>query len=533
MPTAFLFVIMCAASLLAAASETTTRPTATSATTQSVGKLDGYRLSPDVFPEGVVDEAGYRTHLAAEADRLERDASAAVAPLIRVQLLLTLANHRLSHQASESLTALMLDQATEAQRKSLHALALKAVRTIEDAQGAIEALYDDDETPRPESLDRLSTAADALGGFAHMLAAITRESSGDDIRAVKLAMVKLASVLESDHPEIAATARLCQALGLRASGQFDDGLAVMDPVLDRPKVLPTEFFGRLLRCRLLADRGSPGVAIGLALRLEEQTTDWFKQKAQSDEARRSVAVVTADLAADWADKLRADGVNERAVWADSLADRARASTADGDTRTLFRFSPAVPVLVTPPKGGRVQFFSQSDYVRSVVLVLDRPDSLADDFGTLVAEAKHCVTNLNEDQAFQLVLLGADGVEQIGDGSLLAATESNRRRAVDLLDAASTVTGTQAAEALQKVMSLEAERVFLFTASAVDDGLVKRVKAWNDPPKTAVDVFTIEGMSDAAALERLASEHRGRFTLLPTPLPEPGVLPEPAGVGKGK
>ena len=498
----------------ASASQPTTSP---SAATGAVGKLEGFVLSPASYPEGVSDEPGYAKYLAVRTVALEGDAAGSVSPVTRAQLLLALANHMLAAESDAAATALLLGQATDAQIRRLHGLAEGALERIDAAKKRLDEVTDaqDPDAASAGAVDELRSAASTLDGLARVISAVTAAPGPDRARGVKRAVVRLAGILESENQEAEAAARLWQAISLDAIDDTDATLAALDFALARPKSLPYDFFGRLLRCRTLARRGAHDVAIGLALQIEERCGDWFRDPASAGEARRTASVVRAAITRELAESYRQAGKEALAVRADALAAHRQ---ADGDgMATLYRCSPVVPELVAPPVGGLVAFFSLTAYSGSVVLVLDRPTTISDDFPALIREAKRFVDTLNEEQEFQVFLLGPDGVEQVGDGNLLAATQANRQRARDLLEAAAPVDDPRAGSALEKAFSLEPDRVFLFAATAVDEGVAKRAKAWNPDAQTAVDVIGLEGAADAGTLGQFASEHRGRVRMIQTPL----------------
>ena len=137
-----------------------------------------------------------------------------------------------------------------------------------------------------------------------------------------------------------------------------------------------------------------------------------------------------------------------------------------------------------------------------------------------------VQPMEADQSFQVLLLGAEGFEQVGSGRLLPAQDANRKRAHDLLDAAVPASSARAEDALRHALSLQADHLILFSATAVDEAVAKRIRAWNTDRRTVIDVIGLEGVSNRAVLDRIAADNGGRVKMLARPLrgPDPSVAP---------
>ena len=483
----------------------------------TVGTLSGFRLSASAYPEGVTSEAGYRRALQEREAKLRLGAQAAASPRVRAQLGLAWANVLLGDQAGETATALLLGYATDEQTRYLHALAEKAIKAVESVGEWLDQAGEKASDEELDALDALYDHADALTGLAHIMAAATGPRGPAGQGAVRAAALELAAALESENTKITTAARLWHGVALARVGSHEAALTAIDVSTARPKENALGLFAWIARCRVLAERGSEAVAIAITLRLEERCEDWFRDEARQAEARRTLMLSRARIASAWARRLEGAGNADAAKRIAALAEKALTAAADEEDPTLLRLERAVPALVDPPKGGRVALFGLDAYVEQLVVVVDRSEAVSADLAAVRAEVARLIDSLNDKQRFQVLLLGADGMEQIGSGNLLEASPTNRQRAKDLLDAATPIAKTRADVALRKALALAPDRIFFIAGTSVDAALAKRVKAWNPDGKVAVDVIGVEGVSDANVLERLATENQGRLRMLKRPL----------------
>ena len=78
-----------------------------------------------------------------------------------------------------------------------------------------------------------------------------------------------------------------------------------------PKRLPYDFFGRLLRCEILADNGSYALVAGLTLQMGEQCPRWFAREAGSiPPAKLLLTALRIRCLLQWADSTKTSGPDE-------------------------------------------------------------------------------------------------------------------------------------------------------------------------------------------------------------------------------
>lgn len=194
----------------------------------------------------------------------------------------------------------------------------------------------------------LVDAVEMLTVFARAIEAAASDSPERDQGGMDQAALNLSFYLEDDRPDVAAAALLWQAWLHDRSGKRDRALRILPPALTAPREggETFDYFARLLRCRLLSDRGSYATSWALLLTLEERARDWFTTPpVQADAARSSLRVKLAICDA-WA---VGGSESERArtkTWCESAGRRLYDEHfADSSSATLLRLASAIPLLV--------------------------------------------------------------------------------------------------------------------------------------------------------------------------------------------
>lgn len=300
-------------------------------------------LSTRAYPEGISDETTYEKWIEKQLADLAWRAESAKDPITRVELLLALANLRLARQAEAAMSHVALGDATPAALKRLAAVAATARKEIAQGAEELERLEKGSRLVKADTKkrDELREASSQLGALAAAMQAIG-EGKGS------AASLRLLDPLTKDKGlGLSSAVRLLQALLMRQAGQIDKALSDMPPALEPPKQLPHDFFLRLLRCRLLADRGSYAVATTLALRIDVQCEDWF-DKSRLSAARTATALLRAELADQWAEQLRRDNLDEHAAHRAAIAEGIRTRLVAEPNTRAYRLVLAAPVLIKPP-----------------------------------------------------------------------------------------------------------------------------------------------------------------------------------------
>jgi hypothetical protein len=127
-------------------------------------------------------------------------------------------------------------------------------------------------------------------------------------------------------------------------------LPLLEPVLGvlQKDSLPYAFFGRLLRCRLIAAQGGYAAALALLTQMEDLCEEWMITEADRANALRTVSLVEMQILSGWHDSLSpSTHASERTWCADRLATLERDRFGEGEN-TVLRLRPAIPVLNLPP-----------------------------------------------------------------------------------------------------------------------------------------------------------------------------------------
>jgi len=311
--------------------------------------LADWMLRTGVLPAEQVDESA-----AQQRARLQEALRRASEPEIRVQLALALANWELAEATAPALTRWILGLRTPSDLAQLGRAATSARDAIRTAERQLQELPADDDRSAQRRRTRWRAAIERLQPFASAADALSRIAAGsedpphDAQEAARDAAIELSELREEVDDELAAAARLWQALLLEAAGRSDRALEALGPATAEAEGMPYDFYARLLRCHILLARGSSGLVAGLTLRMHRATEKWFALNS-NDAARadRTLQFVRAVAMRRWAEALEEthpELARDHRRKADQLIDRIRSS----EKSDLYLLRPSVPRLVEPP-----------------------------------------------------------------------------------------------------------------------------------------------------------------------------------------
>ena len=326
------------------------------------------RLAP--MP-GFDDDAAYVRSIASQVDELAAQARRVDDLAKRVDLLAGAVNLILAHQVEPYCSRRLLqlqsddDVGDKAESQSAFDRAdelIARAKTALQEWSAQQTLKDrDPATSKRNGLSpgpalrsgpaEVGQRLETLQAFASGLRAYLLPGSNEPRRAAS----GLAPLIEDRNHAVSAAATLWQAC-LRSSDSYPDrALSVLAPPLadPAPGSMPYAFFARLLRCRLIAERGgdgkddhdpSPAAALALLMQIEERCDEWLADAAQRDNAMRTAQLVRLQILADWSDHLALKGrVAERKWCIDRIEELLNEHGGEGKY-TVLRLSPAIPII---------------------------------------------------------------------------------------------------------------------------------------------------------------------------------------------
>lgn len=287
-------------------------------------------LSSVPYPEGIADEAAFRSWLEREQTRLFQAAGAAPVQE-RLRLQLQLANWLLAVRCEPHASRLIQNVAEPDDAAELSRLSGEALRILGEAD------------PDHED-ERWGEVAELLAHFGEAMRqyALAHQSAHDP-EALQNAANDLAMWLDDERLPVASAAVLWQSLLYQAAGEPERALAVLPLPLTALQDDPFAFFARLQRCLVLARTERRSAALALLLRMEERTGQWFRQPSESQSALCTLTWARIQMAetADWALGDVASTTMSRWI------ERAREALANnGETCELLRLTHAVPLLIS-------------------------------------------------------------------------------------------------------------------------------------------------------------------------------------------
>lgn len=314
-------------------------------------KLPTVRLAPI----STFDTDGeYVRSIAAETEALAEEAHLSKEPAQRVRLSLATANIVLARQLEPfcSRKLLGLDPYIDGLDEELLRRALQlADSMIADATELLKPTEEEGDAPEAWRVSSRQNAK-TLGAFATALRIyLVPEEGPEHARAARRAASGLSSLLEDDRPPVAAAAMLWQASLRSREEDLSRAMSALSLALTTPRAgtITHAFFSRMLRCRLVARRGSPAAAITLLMQLEDRCEDWMVTEKSRQAGIRALQLVQVQVLSAWHDQLSPETKVAERAW---CAERISILSEDGfsdDGRTVFRLLAAIPPGIVDKK----------------------------------------------------------------------------------------------------------------------------------------------------------------------------------------
>ena len=294
---------------------------AQSPATQPVAPI--WELSRSVYPPEITTEAGYLDWARSRREHYEAqsDGPAAV-------------NLTLAWELEPFASRWLLGLGTAQEQATANVLLASAIERLR---------------AEPDTADS-RLVLDPLLPFAVALEAIWNPGEGEvTTLARRRGVMGLAVLLEHERADVTSAALLWQAVLYREMGRPDKALKLLPLATARVErdASAYQFFARLLRCRVLADRGGYAAASALLLQVEELAHDWFTDEHAREEATHAAMLVRMRVIEQWRNTLD-PAVNDREVaWCTRAIERIRADLPE-DRVELFRLGQAVPFVEPLP-----------------------------------------------------------------------------------------------------------------------------------------------------------------------------------------
>jgi hypothetical protein len=292
------------------------------------------QLSKSAYPEGVDDETAYEAwldeHLENLTTRIDNTENTSARNLLRVAT----ANWILATACEPPMSRMLQHLSTASDAQRVDHLAKRAEELLTEARAA------DGDT------GNYRDAIDTLEAFAAALRVCAQGEPEDEARN---AARKLSVYIEADDASTAAAARLWQAELYALAGKTKRAMRLLPLVTELPPKGASNygFFTRLLRCRLLDDRGSHATAWSLLLILEESAREWFTTDAERDDAARTTNLAKFAICEHW--KTGTKSIEAKTSWCDRSLQRLRDDYfSTGGTATVMRLKTAAPMIVAIP-----------------------------------------------------------------------------------------------------------------------------------------------------------------------------------------
>ncbi len=302
-----------------------------------------WRLSSSLYPGGIDDEAGYFLWLRARRDLWAPEVIQSAGLLGAVYEDLVPANMMLAWETEPFASRRLLGISRVGDEAAMRS-ALALVRKRLTAARANLADRNAD--------GLLDTAPDhalysTLSSFTTALEAVWSQGQDESaLQAKRVGVYTLAVLLEHQRKDVASAAMLWQAVLYRQMGRLDKAFQLL-PLATEPvdgDARRHQFFARLLRCRLVADRGGYAAAYSLLLRIERRIAEWFATEPAYSEATHAAMLIRLQVLEQWRDTLDPTTETGEIQWCNKAAARIRqALSTHGNKTQLLRLEQTIPL----------------------------------------------------------------------------------------------------------------------------------------------------------------------------------------------
>jgi Mg-chelatase subunit ChlD len=100
---------------------------------------------------------------------------------------------------------------------------------------------------------------------------------------------------------------------------------------------------------------------------------------------------------------------------------------------------------------RIEFFSSTAFRKKVCFVVDSSGSMQGSFGWVKEQLTRSISNLEQDQYFNIIFFGSDALTQFGDDKFVRASNKNKQRAKKFISMIRPSGGTNALAGLKKAL----------------------------------------------------------------------------------
>lgn len=304
------------------------------------------------LPAGFESRSAHLNSIRSRVEELSRKAESATDTLQRVGFQLAVANMILGEEIEWDVNHVFLKiQGENVAKWAPPTDALdRTSGLLEKAREGLAGATGDGNAERIADLNRrVSTITTFHGALRSFLLGRTDDSERE---AGREAASKLSLLLEDGDPTIAAAAAFWQAV-LRSDDRDKErilnslDLALAPPT---PASMPYAFFARLLRCRILADRGSHAAALSLLMQLEEGVVDWMEDEKDYKDATRTVMLFEWQTLSTWSSHLDTEGKQDEKRWCETRMESTVREHLAKDDEFVLGLHPVIPIVALPPDG---------------------------------------------------------------------------------------------------------------------------------------------------------------------------------------
>lgn len=312
-------------------------------------KIQNPQLSTAAFPKDTDSEESYARWLDQRTEAIHHAARSAKSEPEADRYRLAAANWILSNACEPLLSRWLQGLDAPSDRSRLEELSAKVLEILKTLRGR--------SAPELVESDR-AAALDFLECYTYTFRACWAVEEVDPDQADQ-ARRRLSIYLEDNRPDVAASATLWQAALYWRQEKPERALELL-PLAVEPLGKNTanfDFFARLLRCRVLAERRSFAAAWSLLTMIEEVNPSAFPTPLARQEALRTIAFAKGKLCERWVAEVDDRQRDALRSWCDEIARDLQKEHFSGDAQLLLRLTMAVPLVVdmlefsptTPPQ----------------------------------------------------------------------------------------------------------------------------------------------------------------------------------------
>jgi hypothetical protein len=196
-------------------------------------------------------------------------------------------------------------------------------------------------------------------------------------------------------------------------------------------------------------------------------------------------------------------------------------SAPAPTQTSAAATPSIVLLPEAssvrmpalPDKGRAFFGVPVGEAHKIAFICDRSGSMTDSIDLIKYELKRCLSELKEEDLFDVLFMSSGPPVDLSREGLIPATEKNKERAYGFIDDMVPQGETSPTESVKRAFKHEPEVIFIISDGEFDRSLIDLVKGLNVGGKVKVNTIAFLYKSGEDVNKKIAEQNGGTYRFI--------------------